>query len=98
MDGVMNCKMTDIYKENLLDGKKYENFVCKVLKEKISIIEEMSGKSFNDVVRPGISKYAEVQKGVVNQTVNNHEQKISEEKMRVLKYAGKESARTLAIK
>ena len=37
MDGVMNCKMTDIYKENLLVGKKYENFVCKVLKGKINL-------------------------------------------------------------
>jgi len=33
----MNCKMTDIYKERLLQGKEYENFVRKVLKEKINL-------------------------------------------------------------
>ena len=37
MGGVMNCKMTDIYKERLLQGKEYENFVRKVLKEKINL-------------------------------------------------------------
>tara|TARA_R100000951_G_C2612395_1_gene171650 strand:+ start:648 stop:1100 length:453 start_codon:yes stop_codon:yes gene_type:complete len=33
----MNCKMTDIYKERLLQGKEYENFVRKVLKEKMNL-------------------------------------------------------------
>jgi len=37
MGGVMNCKMTDIYKERLLQGKEYENFVRKVLKEKMNL-------------------------------------------------------------
>ena len=37
MDGVMNCKMTNIYKERLLDGKNYEKFVCKVLKNKMNL-------------------------------------------------------------
>ena len=48
-------------------------------KRLINKIEEESGKSFNEVVKPGISTYKEVQKGAVNETVNKHENRLKKE-------------------
>lgn len=46
---------------------------------KISEIETQSGRSFTDVVQPGISKYAEVQQGTVTQTLDRHEQELKQQ-------------------
>jgi len=47
------------------------------IKAKISQIEDGSGKHFEEVVKPGISNYADVQQGKVRQTLDNHEEHIS---------------------
>jgi len=39
---------------------------------KIEEIQTKSGQSFNEVVRPGVSDYAEVQQGQVHETLNKH--------------------------
>lgn len=42
--------------------------------EKIRLIEEATGKPFNEVVKPGISSYNDVQLGKVDQTIDSYEQ------------------------
>jgi hypothetical protein len=46
---------------------------------KISQIEEATGKSFKEVVKPGISEYSEVQTGKVNETLDNHSDNLQDE-------------------
>lgn len=43
--------------------------------EKIREIEEMTGKPFSEVVKPGISTYNETQLGKVDETIDTYEQK-----------------------
>lgn len=53
------------------DGINYRTITkCKAAVERI---ETTSGRSFRDVVRPGISKYDEVQLGRVDETLEQHE-------------------------
>jgi len=47
--------------------------------EKIAEIERLTGKPFDEVVRPGISTYAEPQQGAVHRTIDRHEQDIKRE-------------------
>ena len=47
------------------------------IREKISRIEEKTGQPFTEVVKPGVSNYAEVQQGKVHQTLDTHEEKLS---------------------
>lgn len=46
------------------------------VKEKVQIIEQETGKSFREVVRPAISDYREVQQGKVHETLDEHEKDI----------------------
>lgn len=48
------------------------------LQAKVAEIELQTGRPFIDVVRPGVSEYAEVQQGAVNDTLNRHETEIRE--------------------
>lgn len=48
-------------------------------KKLINDIEKESGKSFNEVVKPAISSYDEVQQGTVNNTLDRHESELREE-------------------
>lgn len=60
----------------ITNGKQVDtlsNKTLNIIKTKIEEIEKQSGKSFNDVVKPGVSKYAEVQQGKVHKTLNQHE-------------------------
>jgi len=67
--------------EKILNGEKsiegLKLSTIEKIKEKISQIENKSGKSFQKVVRSGISEYADVQQGTVNKTLYNHEKKLS---------------------
>lgn len=47
-------------------------------KETIEQIEKETGKSFSEVVRPGISTYKEVQLGSVNKTLDGYEQEFKD--------------------
>lgn len=51
----------------------------KAILEKIQKIEEESGKSFNEVIKPGISNYSDVQTGKVEETLDNHEKDLKKE-------------------
>jgi len=43
------------------------------IREKIDEITESSGRDFDDVIRPSMSKYDEVQQGRIHQTLDSHE-------------------------
>ncbi|CAZ87629.1 conserved hypothetical protein [Thiomonas arsenitoxydans] len=43
------------------------------IRDKVQHIEQLSGKSFDEVVRPSVSDYSEVQVGKINQTIDRHE-------------------------
>lgn len=44
--------------------------------EKVRRLEELSGQKFEEVVKPSISRYSEVQQGRIHQTLDNHESQI----------------------
>jgi hypothetical protein len=46
---------------------------------KIQEIEQQSGQSFEQVVKPGISDYAEVQQGKIVETLDKHEQELKQQ-------------------
>jgi hypothetical protein len=46
--------------------------------EKAREIQRLSGQTFSEVVRPGLSTYAEVQQGRVHQTLEGHERALGE--------------------
>lgn len=74
----------DIYAtiEKVLNGEHIEGLKRsseEAIKSKISEIENQSGKTFSEVVKPGMSNYNEVQTGKVNETINKHEKEFKKE-------------------
>lgn len=66
--------------QKVVGGQKVDGLASKTveaLRNKIHIIEAESGKSFNEVVRPSVSTYGEVQRGVVFKTVDGHEENLT---------------------
>lgn len=66
--------------QKILNNESIEGLKQKTIdaiKMKVTLIEEESGKSFDEVVKPGISTYAEVQQGRVHETIDNHENSIN---------------------
>jgi len=53
-----------------------------LIKDKIEQIEKESGKSFENVVKPGISEYSEVQQGKIHQTLDKHDEQISKDNIK----------------
>ncbi|MFZ7117234.1 MAG: hypothetical protein ACO1G1_02140 [Bacteroidota bacterium] len=49
-----------------------------VILNKVQEIEQQSGKPFEQVVKPGISTYADVQQGKIVETLDNHEKELSQ--------------------
>ena len=65
--------------QKILNGEAIENLSSRTIdtiKSNINEIEQATGKSFIDVVKPTISDYSEVQQGVIHKTLNNHEKDI----------------------
>ena len=65
--------------KQISEGIKPDDLADKTIKSiltRIHEIEEQSGKSITEVVRPGLSNYNEVQQGVVHKTVDGHEKVI----------------------
>lgn len=60
-----------------VDGLRIKTI--ETIKEKISLIEEESGRQFSEVVKPGVSKYAEVQQGAVHKTLDRYENDIAKQ-------------------
>jgi hypothetical protein len=44
--------------------------------QKIREVEQLSGKPFHEVVKPGVSDYSEVQQGQIHETLDRHEQEL----------------------
>jgi hypothetical protein len=62
-----------------MNGNNNSNFNTNTINrihEKVREIEQLSGKSFDEVVKPGISTYAQVQQGNVHKTIEMHEKGI----------------------
>ena len=69
----------EVFKD-IVEGKNIDGLADKTIKSalsKIHKIEEESGKTFDEVVKPSISKYDDVQKGVVFKTVDGHEEQLA---------------------
>lgn len=49
------------------------------IREKVQEIESKSGHAFNEVVKPGVSDYSEVQQGKIHETLDNHEKQLDAE-------------------
>jgi len=78
--------------QKVLKGESVEGLANRTLQkiqQKAQEIEELSGKSFSAVVKPGISNYTEVQQGKIHDTLDRHEQKLSHENKQI-----KENIRT----
>jgi hypothetical protein len=64
-----------IINDEAVDGFRLKTI--EAIKENVTRIETETGKQFTDVIKPGISTYAEVQQGRVHQTLDIHEKKLS---------------------
>jgi hypothetical protein len=64
--------------QRVLDGRETElaDRAQRTIREQIHKIEVDTGKPFNEVVKPAISDYREVQKGVVHETLDKQEQEL----------------------
>lgn len=68
------------------NGEQIDYFAEKTiraLRRKMEEIEIKSGHRFEDVVKPGISKYSEVQQAVAHDTVSNHKNEILKENISI---------------
>lgn len=64
----------------IINGDNVEGLADKTIKNvlgRIQTIENNSGRNFTEVVKPSISEYGEVQKGVVFQTVDGYEEELT---------------------
>lgn len=66
-----------IYKGEAVEG--LSSRTQEAVRQKIAEIEAQSGQSFEEVVKPGISDYAEVQQGKVHETLDQHEDDLRQE-------------------
>lgn len=64
-----------------INGLKFKTI--EAIKNKISTIENESGKSFSEVVKPSISNYAEVQQGTIIKTLDQHNDDVSEQNAKI---------------
>ncbi|GGZ88136.1 hypothetical protein GCM10007161_19650 [Ignatzschineria indica] len=69
-----------IYEGEAVEG--LSDRTIRAIEEKIARIEAESGTSFSEVVRPGISEYAEVQRGRISETLDRHESELEAENRR----------------
>jgi hypothetical protein len=66
--------------QKVLHGEHVEGLSQRTIDAIFSKAREINslsgGQGFEDVVKPGVSKYAEVQQGQIHQTLNRHEQEV----------------------
>lgn len=65
----------------ILSNEQIENLSDKsirAIKDKVAAIELESNRQFNDIVRPGISKYADVQQGKIYNTIEGYENELDD--------------------
>ncbi|MGB1258203.1 MAG: hypothetical protein ACPG51_20185 [Thiolinea sp.] len=66
------------------------------IREKVHEIESKSGQSFHEVVKPGISDYADVQQGKIHETLDKHEHQLDAENREIKDQIAQEHQPTLA--
>lgn len=62
--------------QDVIDGKPVEGLSAKTvqaIRDKVAEIESTTGRPFNDVVRPGVSDYKDVQWGKIDETLDKHD-------------------------
>ncbi|STW80590.1 Uncharacterised protein [Klebsiella michiganensis] len=67
--------------QDVIDGKPVEGMnerSLQAIREKVAEIENATGRSFADVVRPGDSNYKDVQWGKIDETLDKHDQELAE--------------------
>lgn len=68
--------------DRILKGEEIEGLSprsIEAIKTKAEEIERLSGKSFDEVIKPGESEYAEVQLGRIKETLDKHEVSLKEQ-------------------
>lgn len=55
------------------DVSEFSSRTVRAIETKIREVENLTGRPFGEVVRPGISKYAEVMRGKIHETLDGHE-------------------------
>lgn len=67
---------------DVMDGKPVEGMSDKtisVIRDKVAEIESMSGRSFTDVIRSGVSDYKDIQWGKIDETLDEHDQQLAKQ-------------------
>lgn len=90
-DGTLYHIPKDHYEKiiKIYNGENIEGLSQKSLNAihlKIEKIELETGRQFSDVVQPGISNYAEVQQGKINQTLDQYERDIEDKNEKLKKF------------
>ena len=66
----------------ILKGENVENLNAKTIsaiKNNVAEIEKRTGQDFYEVVKPGVSEYAEIQQGTVHGTLDSHQQDLDQQ-------------------
>lgn len=66
--------------EKVLKGENVEGLGSKsidAIKSNVAEIENRTGQSFTEVIKPGVSEYPEVQQGAIHKTLDMHEEELS---------------------
>lgn len=85
--------------EKIINGESVDGLNQKTInaiQEKVAKIEEETGKSFTEVVKPGVSDYAEIQQGKVSETLDKHKEEISEENKEIKEKISQDHEASLA--
>ncbi len=85
--------------EKILQGEQVEGITSRTaqkIQEKAQEIEQMSGHSFSQVVKPAASNYDEVQIGTVKDTLEHREQELSQENQQIKARIRNDAQPTLA--
>lgn len=68
--------------QDVLDGKPVDGLsekTIRAIKDKVAEIENLTGRPFFDVVRPALSDYKDVQLGKIEETLDKHDQELTEQ-------------------
>ena len=72
--------------DKILKGEPVDNLNAKTIasiKSHITEIESRTGQGFYEVVKPGVSDYAEIQQGTVHGTLDTHQQDLEQQNQRI---------------
>ena len=67
---------------DVLDGKPVDNLnekSIRAIQEKVVAMEQATGRSFDDLVRPGVSDYHDVQLGRIDDTLDKYDQELADQ-------------------